>query len=92
MWGPGLVGVVVGVVVLGTLKDSPESVGFPSAEAMARGEGLESDEDDGDVAEEMHDIFGADTDVGAAPGAAGDALSPDSAGKTRERSPRRRRD
>ena len=36
MWGPGLVGVVVGSMVLGTLKDSPESVGFPSAEAMAR--------------------------------------------------------
>ena len=36
MWGPGLVGVVVGLVVLGALKDSPESVGFPSAEAMAR--------------------------------------------------------
>eukprot|EP00191_Tetraselmis_sp_GSL018_P003122 CAMPEP_0177601082 /NCGR_PEP_ID=MMETSP0419_2-20121207/14035_1 /TAXON_ID=582737 /ORGANISM="Tetraselmis sp., Strain GSL018" /LENGTH=525 /DNA_ID=CAMNT_0019094255 /DNA_START=772 /DNA_END=2349 /DNA_ORIENTATION=+ len=36
MWAPGAVGVVMGVLLLLTLRDSPESVGYPPVEAPAK--------------------------------------------------------
>jgi len=35
MWAPGLVGLVVGVLLLLVVRDSPESVGFPPVEVVA---------------------------------------------------------
>lgn len=32
LWAPGLIGVVVGVIILATLKESPEAAGFPPVE------------------------------------------------------------
>ena len=32
LWAPGLIGVFVGVVIVATLKDSPEQAGFPAVE------------------------------------------------------------
>jgi len=32
LWAPGLIGVAVGLVIIATLKDSPEAAGFPAVE------------------------------------------------------------
>lgn len=35
LWAPGLIGIVVGLLILATLKDSPEAAGFPAVEDAA---------------------------------------------------------
>jgi OPA family sugar phosphate sensor protein UhpC-like MFS transporter len=35
LWAPGLIGVVVGLLIFSTLKDSPEAAGFPPVEDAA---------------------------------------------------------
>ncbi len=35
MWAPGLTGLVVGVLLLAAVRDSPEAVGFPPVEVVA---------------------------------------------------------
>ena len=35
MWAPGITGLVVGVLLLLAVRDSPESVGFPPVEVVA---------------------------------------------------------
>ncbi len=35
MYAPGIVGIVLGIILLGVTKDSPESAGFPPVEETA---------------------------------------------------------
>jgi len=34
MWAPGIIGIIVGIFVLVTVKDKPEDIGFPPVEAV----------------------------------------------------------
>ncbi len=35
MYAPGIVGIILGIILLGVTKDSPESAGFPPVEETA---------------------------------------------------------
>ena len=38
MWAPGLVGLVLGVTLLLTVRDSPEAIGYPPVETVEKKE------------------------------------------------------
>lgn len=57
MWAPGIIGVVVGILVLFFVRDSPEAVGYPPIEAIEVAKTKNADGSDSEVDAESKSLM-----------------------------------